>query len=82
MYFETPVITTDCASIPEVVGDAAMMLSHDDDEAWKDAMLRILTDDACVTHYVELGRENIKRFSWRQCASNTVRVLEQALEAS
>ncbi len=40
----TPVIASRAASIPEVVGEAGMLLDPDDSEAWADAIVHVITD--------------------------------------
>jgi len=70
----TPVIASRTSSIPEVVGDAGVLLDPDDEPAWRAAIERILEDP---THRAQLRDAGLKRarlFSWRRTAEETARV--------
>ncbi|MHB1360265.1 MAG: glycosyltransferase family 4 protein [Rhodocyclaceae bacterium] len=74
-----PVITGNLTSLPEVVGDAGIMVDPDDADALA-AYLRQLLEDR---DYAEnLGRRGLVRartFSWQRCARETVAVYEKVL---
>ncbi|MEO7192684.1 MAG: glycosyltransferase family 1 protein [Vicinamibacterales bacterium] len=64
-----PVITSNVSSLPEVVGDAAILIDPLDAGAIADAMARVLGDAALRTELVRRGRERIKVFSWERSVS-------------
>ena len=72
----TPVICSNVSSLPEVSGDAALQIDPLDLEALADAMYRVATDEALRMTLVERGLEQVQRFSWEQCASQVLQVLE------
>jgi glycosyltransferase involved in cell wall biosynthesis len=76
-----PVMTSNNSSLPEVAGDAALLVDPTDVDAIADAILRLATDDALRAWLVERGLENVKRFSWEKCARETLEVLESVVEA-
>ena len=65
-----PVIAVAASSIPEVAGDAAILLPRADAGAMRDA-LRSLESDDCRRRLVERGIQNVRRFSWQRCVSET-----------
>lgn len=71
-----PVITSNTSSLPEVAGDAALLVDPHDVDAIAEAMMRILTDEALRAELARRGLENVKRFSWEKCARETLAVLE------
>ena len=71
-----PVMTSNNSSLPEVAGDAALLVDPTDVDAIADAILRLATDDGLRASLVERGLENVKRFSWAKCARETLEVLE------
>jgi len=71
-----PVITSNTSSLPEVAGDAALLVDPHDVDAIADAMMRVLTDEALRAELARRGLENVKRFSWEKCARETLAVLE------
>jgi glycosyltransferase involved in cell wall biosynthesis len=73
-----PVITSNTSSLPEVAGDAALLVDPHDVDAIADAMARIATDAELRAELNRRGQENVKRFSWEKCARETLAVLEEA----
>jgi glycosyltransferase involved in cell wall biosynthesis len=74
----TPVICSNVSSLPEVGGDAALLIDPLDVDALAGAMYKVITDEALRDKLIEQGMEQIRRFSWRQCASQVLEVLEDA----
>jgi len=73
----TPVVCADAASLPEVVGDAALRVPPGDLEAWAAALLRILEDESLRRRLQVEGPARARRFTWEETARRTVRVYEQ-----
>jgi glycosyltransferase involved in cell wall biosynthesis len=78
MACATPVVCSSVSSLPEVVGEAALQVDPLDVEAWTGALHRIVTDAGLRRALIEQGFEQMRRFSWRRCAEETLRVLEDA----
>jgi glycosyltransferase involved in cell wall biosynthesis len=72
----TPVICSNASSLPEVAGDAALLVDPTDTEALADALARLVADEGLRRELVERGFRQMRRFSWRRCAEETLRVLE------
>ncbi len=66
-----PVICSNAASLPEVVGDAAMLVGPRDAGAWADALRAVLTDDARRAGMRARGITQAKKFSWERAADET-----------
>ena len=60
----TPVLTSNVSSLPEVVGDAALLIDPHDPESIADGMQQILSDTALRERLIGLGRIRASRFSW------------------
>jgi glycosyltransferase involved in cell wall biosynthesis len=69
-----PVVTSITSSIPEVVGNAALMVSPYDVNQLSETMNRALTDDALRAIMVKRGLEQVKKFNWYRVARNTLAV--------
>jgi len=65
----TPVLTSNTTSLPEAVGDAAVMVDPLDLAQIRDGLERLLTDQALRDDVVARGFRNAARFSWRQNAA-------------
>jgi len=61
-----PVITSNVSSLPEVVGDAAVLIDPLDASALADAMARVIGDSALRAELVRRGHERVKAFSWER----------------
>jgi len=77
MQCNTPVIASNCASIPEVAGEAARLLAPDDPGAWADAITSLVDDSEERARLVAAGRSNLSRFSWTRCAEETAAIFER-----
>lgn len=75
----TPVITSNLASMPEVAGDAAILVDPYNTDEIADAMQAIADDTALQTKLSELGLARAKQFSWEKTGKATVEVLERFL---
>lgn len=64
----TPVVTADNSSLPEVAGDAAMLVDALDVEALADALWRLIDDGALRQILVQRGQQQVQRFTWRAAA--------------
>jgi len=78
----TPVVASNAGAIPEVVGEAALLVDPTDTEALADAMRRVLTDRALWKDLAERGLARATQFSWGETAKGTLEVLEGAGRAS
>jgi len=72
----TPVVCSAVASLPEVAGDAAILVSPHDTTQLVQALARVLDDDALRQQLVQKGLDRATRFSWEQCAQQTLEVLQ------
>ena len=63
-----PVITTRCASLPEVGGESVAYCDPARDEDIGRSLLAVMTDEALRNQMIEAGTENVKRFLWERTA--------------
>ena len=78
----TPVITSSAGSLPEVAGDAAIVIPPTDADALSDAMLTVLHDERRRSELSRKGRERSAAYSWERTAELTVRAYHTMLAAS
>jgi glycosyltransferase involved in cell wall biosynthesis len=81
MAMGRPVIAADAGSIPEVVGDGALLVPPGDAEGWADAMEQVLCNEPVRCDLARRGLMRAAEFSWERCARETVGVYERALRA-
>jgi len=77
----TPVITSNTSSLPEVVGDAAVLIDPCDEQALAGALVQITGDAALRAHLRGQGIERAKTFTWRAAAETTLQLYREAAES-
>lgn len=78
----TPVVVSNRASLPEVVGGAALLVDPDDPTSIADALQRVIGDPALADDLRQRGLERAGEFSWRETARRTLAIYERTLESS
>lgn len=79
MSFGTPVVTSKAASLPEVVGDAALLVEPGDAAGLAGALRRVVGDAAEAQRLAAAGRARAATFSWRETAEATAAVYRDVL---
>ncbi len=74
-----PVIASNATSMPEVGGDAALYVSPQDTDVWAKNLEQVTGDDALRQSMRLQGLEQAKRFSWQQCAEETLNCYRSVL---
>ena len=72
----TPVITSNCSSLPEVVGDAGILVDPLSVEEIKGAMARVIDERALCMKLSQKGIERAQKYTWK----HSVEILKQVYE--
>lgn len=78
----TPVVTTLTSSIPEVVGDAAVLVNPHNERQLAQALYDVLADDTARAELIRKGLSQVKRFNWYRVARNTLAVYHEVHNAT
>lgn len=73
----TPVITSNTTSLPEIAGDAALLVDPTSVETITHAMVNITSDADKRRQLIALGEEQYRKFSWAKAAQKTVDILNR-----
>ncbi len=73
-----PVVTYDNSSIPEVAGEAALLVP--DGESMVPALHKVLSDEALRQDLIKKGKARAKEFNWEKTAKETLAVLEEVAQ--
>lgn len=76
----TPVIASNVTSLPEVVGDAGILVDHEDSSAIAKAVQHIHEDNTYRKSLIEKGLARAKLFTWEKTAEQIAAVYEQSLK--
>lgn len=80
MSLGIPVVVSNRGALPEVVGEAGLLVNPDDVADIANAMAALLTDPARAARLSALGRRRAQQFSWDCCAALTRQAYEAACE--
>jgi glycosyltransferase involved in cell wall biosynthesis len=78
----TPVVSANVSSLPEVAGDAAILVDPLDVQAIADAVYALQSDEKLRQSYIEKGLARTKQFSWRSSTEQVVQVYESLVYES
>jgi glycosyltransferase involved in cell wall biosynthesis len=78
----TPVIVSNTSSLPEVVGDAGLLVEPRNVDAWAAALWRVFADDALRDELSQKALARSHYFSWERTARQTLRIYEQIVQGS
>lgn len=73
--FGIPVVASRTSSLPEVAGEGAMFVDPRNAESIADGIIDVLTKTKTRQFLIKRGYQNLKRFSWKTCAKQTLNVL-------
>lgn len=74
-----PVVTSDISSLPEVAGDAALLIDPRDPAGIAEAVTKIIDDPRLADNLIKKGQERVKQYSWRSMAEKTLEIYQQIL---
>jgi glycosyltransferase involved in cell wall biosynthesis len=77
----TPVVTSNVAALPEIAGDAALMVPPTNTDAIAGAIASVLTNPDLAGDLVERGRRRARPFTWSRAAAETLSVYREAMSA-
>jgi len=78
LSYGVPVVASSTTSLPEIVGDAGLLVDPLDESALGAALVRALADATLRARLAIAGPERAAHFSWERCARETLAVLEGA----
>lgn len=76
MACRTPVISSNTSSLPELVGDAGILLDPKDKIKWVKTIKKILSNQLFSQKLIEASIYQLKKFSWDRCAKETIKVYQ------
>ena len=76
-YHSTPVVTSNVSSMPEVVGDAGVLVDPLSIDSIRAGMNQTISEK---TKLIEKGKQRLKKFSWKEVSDKTIKVYQNAYE--
>lgn len=75
-----PVITSNTSSMPEIAGNAAVIVDPTNPDEIKDAIIHLINDDKFNTDLINKGLDQAKKFSWKVMAEKYLELYKQVFE--
>lgn len=72
-----PVITSNISSMPEIAGDAALLVDPYNEQEITEAMVKFVTDDRFRDTLIQKGYNRVRYFSWEKAARKTVEIFNK-----
>jgi len=69
-----PVVSTSTSSLPEILGDSALFFDPHNNEKIAEQIHSVLSNNTIKQELIKKGLENVKRFSWKKCAEQTLAI--------
>lgn len=76
---QAPVIASNKSCIPEIAGNAAVLIDPCDNRAISNAMKEIVLNEKLKSDLIDKGFRRAKDFSWKKCTEQTIQVYKKAL---
>ncbi|HAR54688.1 TPA: glycosyltransferase family 1 protein [Patescibacteria group bacterium] len=70
-----PVVTSNVSSLPEVAGEAALLVDPNDQTVINEAVYQLCADKNMADELIKQGRERAKQFTWEKTAKETLNIL-------
>lgn len=77
----TPVISSNTSSLPEVVGEAGILLAPENEQVWADKMVEVISNQALRQKMRAAGLAQAQKFSWEETARQTIKVYQEVFRA-
>ena len=81
MAHGTPVVTSNTSSLPEVAGNAALLVNPENVFEIRRGLQRVLLDSALRDRMKQRGYEQAKKFSWTTSVSRILEIYREVAEA-
>jgi glycosyltransferase involved in cell wall biosynthesis len=79
MTLGAPVITSNTSSLPEVAGDAALLVDPNEPTQLAEAILKVISDCQLRSQLIHKGQERAKLYSWERTAQETLKAYRSLL---
>jgi len=77
MFYGTPVICSKTSSLPEIYGQAAFYFDPGNVQEIAESILKVWENQDERKSLIEKGKEQVKRYSWLNCAQNTQKIYQE-----
>jgi glycosyltransferase involved in cell wall biosynthesis len=73
--FGVPVVASNTGSLPEILGDSALLVNPYNPEEIAEMIYKIISDQNLKNYLINKGFENVKRFNWKNCVEQTFKII-------
>lgn len=73
----TPVIASNTTAVPEILGNAAVLLDPDNAEEWGKSIIELLENKSLREELIKKGYNQVDKYTWEECASKTLEIYKK-----
>lgn len=79
MAYGCPVASSNCASMPEILGGAAAYFDPKNEEEMRTVISNLLNNQVAREELITLGKQHVKKYNWWECARLTAEIYQKVL---
>ncbi|WP_369594570.1 glycosyltransferase family 4 protein [Lysinibacillus pakistanensis] len=79
MQCEVPVVASNTSCIPEIVGEAALLVNPYDIELWAEKIYQVISSPILQMDLISKGKQQASKFSWEKVALDTLKVYKKVV---
>jgi glycosyltransferase involved in cell wall biosynthesis len=76
----TPTIAMNMSSLPEILGDGAVLIDGKDVQTWANAIEQVISDQGLRSNLIKRGLKQAAKMTWQQCAEETMKIYSKVIE--
>jgi len=80
MSVGVPIVVSDRAALPEIVGDAGVLADPTNPDVLAEAIFKVISDENLRSQLIQKGLERAKEFTWERTARESLKVYERAFQ--
>lgn len=69
-----PVVSSNAASMPEILGDAALYFNPENKDEMKEKIIKIMSDEKLRENFINLGYKQAVKYNWLECSKKTLEI--------
>lgn len=81
MHYDAPVVSSNATCMPEVLGDAAVYFDPKNVDEMAETIKKVLSDPALQKKLIKNGHKQLKKYSWKKMAEQTLELYKKSLES-
>jgi len=79
MNFDLPVVSSNASCLPEILGDSVVYFNPNNENEIAEVIFKVVSDKKLQERLKYRGKKNVRKFDWKKCAAETLRIYKKFL---